>query len=68
LALKDVDGIKTMKLSGLLATIEMEEGKELSASTLEPILTAQKVKLISVEKATLPAPKAVFVAEATGLG
>jgi len=67
-ALKGIEGIKAMKLSGLLATIEMEDGKELSEAQLKPILGSQNVNLVSVEQTTIAAPKAVYLAEATGLG
>jgi len=57
-----------MRLSGLLATIEMEEGKELTPSQLKPTLASKGVDLVSVEKAVLPDPVSVYLAEATGLG
>jgi len=67
-AFKTQDGIKTIMISGLRATVFMEEGKTLEEASISKAITSKGIKFVSMSKETLVAPKAEYVLTITGGG
>jgi hypothetical protein len=68
LALKDQDGVKKILLSGLRATVVMEEGKELDKNKLSKALKGKGLGLASFSKEEAVIPEAAYVLKVTGTG
>lgn len=60
------EGVKSVKLSGLRATIVMEDGYELSADKLKEVMSGGATSFVSLEKKDIPVPKAAYVLAVTG--
>ena len=68
MALNTQDGIKKILLSGLRATVIMDEGKELDQEKSATAIKAKGLELKSFEKAETPIPAAAYQIAAAGTG
>ena len=65
--MKKQDGVKNIILSGMRATVVMEEGKELEQKKVVDALGALRIKFVSMEVVDRPTPVAVFNMKAKGV-
>lgn len=68
MALKTQDGVNKILLSGLRATVVMEEGTELKKEAVTKALQAKGLGLNSFEKTETVIPEAAYVLAVTGTG
>lgn len=62
------DGVKKVILSGMRATVRMEDGKSLDKEKITDAFGAHRLKLVSMEVVERPAPVAIFHMQASGVG
>lgn len=55
-------------MSGLRATILMEDGKDLDKEKATKAIVAKKLKVTSYEKTEIPAPQIAYTLKVTGTG
>ena len=60
-------GVKTILLSGMRATVVMEEGKTLNEAKVREALGAQRLKFVSMSVVERPVPKAMYNMTAKGV-
>jgi len=68
LALNTQDGVKKILLSGLRATVIMNDGKELDQEKTTTAIKAKGLELKSFQKTETPIPSAVYQIAAAGAG
>lgn len=61
------EGVKNVILSGMRATVVMEEGQELSETKVKDALGSKSLKFVSMETVERPAPKVMFNTPAKGV-
>ena len=62
------DGVKTILLSGLRASVMMEDGKKLDEAKVKEAVAAKGLTFVSMEETKMAAPKASYVLQAAGTG
>lgn len=62
------DGVKTILLSGLRASVVMEDGKKLSEEKVKEAINAKGITFVSMEMTEMEEPKASYVLAASGTG
>ena len=67
MALESQEGVKTILLSGLRATVVMEDGQSLDESKVKSALQANRMELESLEVKDVNLPKAAYVLQASGI-
>jgi hypothetical protein len=67
-ALKNVDGVESVVLSGLRATVKMNAGTSLDEKTVQEVLTKKNLTFVSQSAVTDAAPKVVYVLNVAGVG
>ena len=60
-------GVKNIVLSGMRATVVMEEGKTLDEDKVRDALGAKRLKFVSLEVVDRPIPKAMYNMKAKGV-
>ena len=68
MALETQPGVKKILLSGMRASVLMEEGKALDEAKLKQAFTSNKLELVSLEVTEAKLPKAAYVLQAAGMG
>ncbi|MCP5535649.1 MAG: hypothetical protein H7A51_05360 [Akkermansiaceae bacterium] len=68
MAIKTQEGVKKILLSGLRATVLMEDGRELDKEKTTKALVAQGLGLASFEKQESAVPEAAYLLTVTGTG
>jgi len=68
LALKSQDGVQKILLSGLRATVLMEDGKDLNKGSVTKALKDKGLGLASFSKEETVIPEAAYVLAVTGTG
>ena len=68
MALKSQEGIKKILLSGLRATVVMEDGKLLDKEKATKAIVAKGLGLVSFEQAEITIPESAYVLAVTGTG
>ena len=61
------EGVKNMILSGMRATVVMEQGRSLDEAKVKEALGAKRLKFVSMEVVDRPIPKAMFNLKAKGV-
>ena len=67
MALESQEGVKTILLSGLRATVVMEEGQSLDEDKVKAALQANRMEMESLEVKDVNVPKAAYVLQASGI-
>ena len=62
-----LEGVRKILVSGLRASVVMEEGKTLVEAKVKDALGAQKLNFVSMEVVERPLPKVIFKMEAKGV-
>jgi hypothetical protein len=65
--LSEQEGVKNIILSGMRATVIMEEGKALAEAKVTDALGARKIKFLSMEVVDRAVPAVMFNLKATGV-
>ena len=58
--------MQTILLSGLRATVVMEEGKQLDEAKLKADIEAKRLSFVSLSEVTVPRPKAAYIVTVSG--
>ncbi len=68
LALSALEGVKSITLSGLRATVKMNDGATLDEKTVTDVLVTKNLAFVSKAPAVIEEPKLVYVLNVTGVG
>ena len=68
MAIKTQEGVKKILLSGLRATVVMEDGKVLDKEKTTKAIVAKGLGLVSFEQAEIIIPESAYVLAVTGTG
>ena len=60
-------GVKNIVLSGMRATVVMQDGKKLDEAKVKEAIVAKRLKFVSMEVANRPVPVAMFNMAAKGV-
>ena len=64
--MKKQEGVKTVILSGLRATVIMDDGAALEEDDVKAAIEGKKMKFVSMEKTEISRPKAAYELTVTG--
>jgi|GEM_PF-3184442 len=68
MALSAVEGVKSVTLSGLRATVKLNDGATLDEKTVTDVLVKKGLAFVSKTPAATDAPKVVYVLSVGGVG
>ena len=67
MALESQPGVKTILLSGLRATLVMEDGQSLDEAKVKAALQANRMEMESLDVKDVNVPRAAYVLQASGI-